>query len=459
MAPPREVPTRKSVGGSAAEHGAPRSRSAPPEDTSMTDIEDREEGPDRTQEPESTVHPAPTTTEVRNAAAAVGALQVTDNPPPTAVGGPSSGIPQGPIEQAVAAALAADQAGTTSGPTAAPPIRQMVTEALNDWLAQTIQVNPNGNRVAPDVAAASSTRLSTRDVKLPPFSGSTDPGALHIDSAFYLPMIEWVNEARTLLHFSGLPPTQQVFAIFNALTGPARRVLMLHGVDNTTTPDALLDKLVEGIPDHGTVFTNQALEMTFKLKTLRKDIETFGLLVSYGELPTTGTRFWFQHLIRKLLAAKSDLLMLSASLLNMHLDYREAEPFQHLIARAVDIVTRLQQEGRLVQTMGSALASDVGESAGRRGNAPNKRKQAQSDAATKPPKTPRGPSFEELAKQYNRCSKCGYHYKPPALASHEASCPGDAVRFKSRMGRVRMLVSQGKGDKVNTFPPGKPTNK
>lgn len=184
------------------------------------------------------------------------------------------------------------------------------------------------------------SKLTTRDVKLPPFSGSADANGA--DASCYLPLLGWVNKARTLLHFSGMPNREQVFTLLNALSGPAQRVLMLRGVNNAVTPDELLDNLVKSISDHTTVVTKQALCMTFLLKTWREDIKTVGLLLSYGGFPTTNNRFWFQHLTRKMLYAKGNLQKLSAHMLNVHLDYRPDEPFQHLIAGSVDIVTRLQ---------------------------------------------------------------------------------------------------------------------
>lgn len=402
--------------------------------------------------------PAPSNTEVRHATAGVGALQVNepdaiaDRTAPPTVPSPTPATTSG--EQAPAG----EQPPPATSPPLDPATLNMVAHMMDQWFSRFAQV-PSTQRQMPASSDmpmqsdASTSKLTTRDVQLPPFSGSSDPKAMHIDPSYYLSLIEWVNEARTLLHFSGMQPRQQAFAIFNAMKGPARRLVTLSGVDGST-PDALLDKLVKSIPDHETVFTNQALEMTFSVGTLRKDIETFGMLVSYGEIQTTG-RFWFQQLTRKMLAAKSDLLILSASLLNVSLDYRPAEPFQHLIARAVDVVTRLQQEGAIVQKLGNAATGDVGESAGRRGNTPQKRKTTQSETASKRPKHAKGPSYEELAKQYDRCTKCGYHVKPPALATHEASCPGNAEQFKRRMGQVKKMVSAGKADKVNAFGAGK----
>lgn len=464
-------------------------------DVTMSDVPASQQGPgagagSAQVTASASVAPAPTTSGVLNAIAGVGQLQVGPGAP-TYSDVVRTGSPPDPRRPQIAPVAnaqspASEQPASTEPPSRDRPedptgsttfinavanaVKEAMGQTMHAWLSGAVQVpavpsQPAVMSAAPVQPALpaqpapaaqidmSSSKLTARDVKLPMFSGSSDPEARHIDSAYYLPLLEWINETRTLLHFSGLPPRLQALAIFNALEGPARRVATQNGMSNNSTPDALLDKLVNAIPDHGTVFTTRALNMHFKLKSLRKDIEVFGLLVSHGEIAHENTRFWFHHLTRKLLAAKPDLLTLSASLLNISLDYRPQEPFQHLIARAVDIVTRLQQEGVLVQNLGSAANGDVGESAGRRGNAPGKRKPAQSETASKRPKVNKGPSFEELAKQYSRCSKCGFHHSPgAALSKHEASCPGDAAKFKSRMGRVRALVAKGKGSQVNAFP-------
>lgn len=431
-----------------------------------------------TQPTVDTVDPAPSNTEMRGVTADVAAIQVASGQPVSSQQEQQL-APSDPRLQQTSAAETQQHVSALAG--AAPMLGPMpdmsderFRELMDRYISQIGQVVPPTSMptgvahasipVAPTVPidpvpiTQSVSKLTTRDVKLPPFSGSADANALHVDASYYLPLLEWVNEARTLLHFSGMPNRDQVFTIFNALSGPARRVLMLRGVNIAVTPDELLDNLVKSIPDHTTVFTNQALEMTFSLKTLRKDIETFGLLLSYGGFPTTNNRFWFQQLTRKMLHAKENLLMLSASLLNVQLDYRPDEPFQHLIARSVDIVTRLQQENVLtVQRLGLGPAADLGESSGRRGNAPGKRKNAQSDISSKRSKHGDGPSYNELAKQYDRCLKCGYHVKPndAARTKHLAECKANPNTFKNRMRKVKAMVSQGKGDQVNNFPKSK----
>lgn len=409
--------------------------------------------------PSSTVAPAPTTTEVRGATAALGNLNVGADPvegdAPVA-----ASTDDVDMEEDVAADDPPAPVPREVIDGAPPPL--MITQAevdarfqaFADTIAHAIQVNR---------PASTAARLSTNDVKLPSFAGSSDASALHIDPAFYLPLIEWVKETRTLLRASGLPTQQAAFAIFNALTGPARRALLLHMGDvdlANTSPDAMLDALVECIPEHGTVFSSQAIEMVFAVNTLRKDVETFGLLVTHGELPADN-RFWFSTLTRKLLHAKPDLLTLSASLLNRQLDYRVGERFPQLIARTIDIVTRLEQQGYLVQKAGKGM---FGESPGNR----NKRKSApDAEASSKQAKAAKPPGkhhanrgkYLELAKQYSRCTTCGYHYPAAQLPKHQSSCKGTPAQFNSRMSKVMQMVDAGKGDQVNAFGGQKPGNK
>lgn len=194
-------------------------------------------------------------------------------------------------------------------------------------------------------SSSSMHKLSTRDVKLLEFS-SSKKDALHIEPEFYVRLIEWMKEARTLLGASSLPNTAQVYAIVNALQNLARRVLMMHyNTYDLSTVQAtdLHDRLVQCILDYGTVFVTQALNMKFHDDSLLQDVERFCLLLAYGTLPVGSISFGHQLLCTKLRNARSSLLIDAASTINKPLDYRPNETLPQLITRTIDIVTRLNQ--------------------------------------------------------------------------------------------------------------------
>lgn len=400
-----------------------------------------------------TVAPAQTTTEVRQAVQALGNLQV-------ASGGNGQNTSGG----------AGTSQPSTQNPTQANPPRAPAQDTRTEGRQQELTRGDMQDMFQALAAAfqvreqpsvnVSSQRLTTRDVKLPSFMGSKDENALHIDQAFYLPLIEWVKEARTLLRASGLPETQKVFAIFNALSGPARRVLMMHGAGSEladASADQLLDQLVACIPDYSTFFTTEALNMRFRTKNLLQDIEKFGLLLSFGDLPVSSTHFWYQTFTNKLRDAQSDLLTLATSMLNMPLHYRPNETLPQLIARAIDIVKRLQQANLLqsIAKRGSG-GQDVEESSGTVNNGRNKRKgPSASSAASKRRKNDDGERSAEhlrLAREYDRCEKCGYYVPPDQMKSHVQKCNGNSKLFATRMGKVAKMVASGKADQVNNFP-------
>ena len=349
------------------------------------------------------------------------------------------------IRPPAAAPVAAPAAAPVAAPAAAPvPVAAPV-------------LAPTAFPVAAPVDAHAShvhAKLSTRDVKLAPFSGSKDPEAMHVDHDMYLPLLEWVRESRLLLRSSGLSDTQKVFAIINALEGPARRSVMAETSDDemhAMTPSHMFQKLLKCVPDHATYFSQRALSMSFRLKQLRKDVETFGLLVENGELNADGSHFWYKELVNRLLAAKKDFFSLAANYYRLDLQFREDERFSSLIARVVNIVTLLQQDNLLQGGLDGVRAPIAGDSNAANNKGANKRKnKADSGSSSKRTKGD-GPTYTELAKEYSRCVKCGYYCEPSDMQKHVASCKGDNAKFNTRMRVVKSLVDKGKGDLVNKF--------
>ena len=267
-----------------------------------------------------------------------------------------------------------------------------------------------------------------------------------------------------MLAASRLSNRQQSFTIINALTGAARPFFRACELNfDTTTPVDVLNKLVALVPDHKAMFTQKALDMSFSLNTLRDNIETFGLLVQHGELPADGSRFWYKHLVQKMLTVRADILTLSHNFLNEQLEFRTTESFGSLITRAIAIVSRLNHEGLLVHDLRKKrdAPSDVGDSADTK---QKKEKKPKVNASAKNSKKWGELSNAALAKRFDRCGKCGrYVADPAARAAHVQACNGETDRagkdlLNTRLGKVRALVKQGKADDVNVFgkraPPG-----
>ena len=169
----------------------------------------------------TTVAPAPTTTALRSAAAAMDRM-VVDGEGDDTSGAPAT-EPHAPSTERAAPTDEPTEPDFFNKPATLGDVAQ-ANQGVGAYLARQLQqafevsLSP---QAASMHAPTSASKLSTRDVKLPDFSGSKDADAMHIDPDMYLPLLEWVREARVLLRASGLPATQQVFAVFNALKGPA----------------------------------------------------------------------------------------------------------------------------------------------------------------------------------------------------------------------------------------------
>ena len=72
------------------------------------------------------------------------------------------------------------------------------------------------------------------------------------------------------------------------------------------------------------------------------------------------------------------------------------------------------------------------------------------------PRDPKGAEtkiaeFKALAKQYQRCLKCGTHVPNGDWTAHRENCSKKHEDFTRRMGKVAEMVAEGKADQVNVF--------
>jgi hypothetical protein len=92
------------------------------------------------------------------------------------------------------------------------------------------------------------------------------------------------------------------------LVGAAKRMFLkkygqrLHELQ-TWTLDEAKRAIASLVPEHRTLFTKAAMNMTFTAKELANNVETFATYVRNGEFHVEGNRLIFDQLQEKLLAA------------------------------------------------------------------------------------------------------------------------------------------------------------
>jgi hypothetical protein len=312
------------------------------------------------------------------------------------------------------------------------------------------------------------------DVRLSEFHGNPDSKASFVDPDYYLQLLSWIKDCSVVLRASGLDVRRQVLCMIGHLRGAARHAFMTRHQEadiGSWTLDTLIGALAALIPEHQTLFTRKAVEMRFSKLSLRDNIETFSLLVKHGEVPQN-SHFWFDQLQRKLLEASPSILSDASDLYNLRLGWRQGMSFVDMITQTIEIVSRLQADGRLLKPRVQAgLPAGDAESyvpppawGGQRQNngaKPGRRGPGVQGSGTVKQKAKitngNKPSFNELrqlAKTYDRCFDCGLHCPPGTLADHRLKCPKDKHLFKTRLGRVRNWVhNRGVTDyaKINNF--------
>ncbi len=300
--------------------------------------------------------------------------------------------------------------------------------------------------------------LRLSDVKLSEFSGNDDTEANAIHPDYFLSLLGWIRECRTVLSFSGLNAKEQIVVLVNNLRGAARRAFF-HAYKpdsfaSWSVPD-ITGKLVALIPDHAVLFSNKAISMSFSASNLREDIDVFADLVHFGEIPATG-RFWFDQLQTKLLEAQSNFLTLASDLLNLRLEYRPSETFAQTICRAIEVGTRLQTAGKLVQVFKGSKPQKVFNNSHRKRKSET-RTDSNNQVSVKKSKVQRvaKPDLGEakkLALEFDRCPACGFFVAPTDKSKHHSSCKNDPQLLLKRMWRVKTLKAEGKSKaEINNF--------
>lgn len=357
-------------------------------------------------------------------------------------------------------------------------VETMVNQRMQQHLANTPQpameqiVAQVGNLVqqvvelkacppASDSNPVSRNVVRVNDIKMTMFYGNDDPKASCITQPYFLPLIRWIKEAKALLAHSGLNVSAQSTVVLNHLAGAARASFFARygTVDRSAwTLDTMFTRIAHLIPDYEVIFTREALEMTFNVRSLVDDIDTFAMYLRYGSFPLNGNQYIFTELQKKMLDAYPRIFTLAADLHNLRLVWNRDRPFMQFVNTAIEIVNTLQANQQLLINDKQSVKPQ---------EAPGKRKAPPSEGQrSQYPKRPKregkqgsGNSkrakFVALAKEYKRCIKCGMHIPNGDWKSHasdrdpKTKCKPEL--FTTRMGKVASLVAQGKADQVNEF--------
>jgi hypothetical protein len=152
--------------------------------------------------------------------------------------------------------------------------------------------------------------------------------------------------------------------LVGALSGAAQRALQRkyqarkHEIGTWTMAQAKTE-IASLVPDHKTLFTKQALNMTFNAKHLVNDIQKYGLYMQHGEMEVDNKQLAFEMLQEKMLDACPDIFSVAQSAFNLRFDFKPL--FEMVIADAVRIVDTLTIHNRLppVQEWKTATGSSV----------------------------------------------------------------------------------------------------
>jgi hypothetical protein len=168
--------------------------------------------------------------------------------------------------------------------------------------------------VARTEVAGPPIRVTPTDVSLEPSWGSSKTSALTIDRTLFFPLMNWLQACRMQLRASQLPHKLWVSTMLGALRGAARKAFTRkHGdapIDRWTLEE-FQRAVASLVPDHEAQFTDVAMKMQFKARTLCDDIAQFALMVRHGE-PNADSRYVFIKLQQKLLKAVPEGLRVAA---------------------------------------------------------------------------------------------------------------------------------------------------
>eukprot|EP00892_Ulva_mutabilis_P002633 jgi/Ulvmu1/12370/UM009_0016.1 len=153
------------------------------------------------------------------------------------------------------------------------------------------------------------------------FTGHKNPNTQHIDTSFFLPLLQWLQDCKLRLATYNFAEADKVAALISALTGGARAALTaLYPHEHAWSLDEAFAKLAALVPEHMVLFMSSALEMQFHRyrDRLIDDIKTFALYVQYGNQNDVGARYIWTQMQRKLASACPRLFPVAANEFNLH---------------------------------------------------------------------------------------------------------------------------------------------
>ena len=319
-------------------------------------------------------------------------------------------------------------------------------------LAQVQEAQANGPR-----RGSSTVRIA--DMRLKEFAGHKNPNAQHIDSSFFLPLLQWLQDCKLRLATYDFAEADKVAALVSALTGGARAAftaLYTHEHVHAWSLDEAFAKLAALVPEHTVLFMSSALEMQFHRDRLIDDIKTFALYVQYGDQNAVGARYIWTQMQRKIASACPGLFAVAANEFNLHFSWNANVSFTEHVNHALQIVSTVQSAGRLADAADRA-AGEVPQQNGRRGNkragqngheqAKETKRAKKDQVRSKPNRDPRG---IERAKALGLCFNCGTQLDRKQFASHKAKC----TEFKEGLFKANLAkAEQAKGTASGTEQP------
>lgn len=319
---------------------------------------------------------------------------------------------------------------------------QALLEALRDGVQQSLAPLAGCMRqlaeVSTQLARAQLRRpqnvstLRISDIKLKEFAGHKYPNAQHIDNAYFLPLLQWLQDCKTRLASSSFAESDKVAALVSALTGGARaafNALYANASVHEWSLDDTFDKLAALVPEHKVQFTRAALAMQFRRDCLIDDIKTFALYVQYGGVCAVGNHYVWTELQSKMASACPGLFAIAANEFNLHFAWTEDKPFNEHVNQALNIVSTLQSAGRIAEAAERATGGKQPDTRDKRGTKrgapqpPNtekgskRSKREQDQAGNRPNEQQRA-----QARALSLCFNCGTKMDRKTFAAHKAEC-------------------------------------
>jgi hypothetical protein len=352
-----------------------------------------------------------------------------------------------------------------SHPLIPPDVLTMVNELVgqNASTEQRLAAMANVTKLITALQApqqVSSGKLRVENCKLPEFRGNSNPQGTVITPDNYLPLLQWLRTCEFALRTARVPESDFAMYVVNNLSGAARHSFMRqHAFSDisTWTYEQVKNAIIALIPDHRALFTETALTMAFSANTLADDVERFALYLQYGELNAQASTLVFRALQQKIHDAAPKLL--SHVLIRHGLSLTLKATFAECVADAHALINVAQLDGVLSsppKASPESKADTPGRSDPRTASKSDprlrvhKRKNGRNNGGKFGDKKPKlvgnatSSTYAGLAREFGRCTACGWLVEGRNKAIHAASPECKPELLARRMAIVAKLKAEGK---------------